>query len=280
MKFVYATDLHGEERKYERLLEIAVEENSDAIVNGGDMFPKPKATDLFENQSRFLREFFDDYLARVDKAGLHFFGFPGNDDLEVFDEEYRAIVDKYDRVYDLSGCAARLGGFEFIGLNLVVDYPFRLKDRCRLDHDNWRSPPLRGKALLSTQAGWKEVEDWHSHVASLPSIADELGRLPEPDSPSRTIYVIHMPPSGLGLDLCHHGGRVGSRAVRRFIASRQPLLTLHGHIHESPDMSGMWRARVGETVCMQPGQNSALVYVSVEVSEGGLEDAERHIAWK
>ena len=40
---------------------------------------------------------------------------------------------------------------------------------------------------------------------------------------------------------------VGSIAVRRFIESRQPLLTLHGHIHESARLSGSWRDRIGRT---------------------------------
>jgi len=34
---------------------------------------------------------------------------------------------------------------------------------------------------------------------------------------------------------------VGSIAVRRFIEERQPLLTLHGHIHESARLTGDWR---------------------------------------
>ena len=40
---------------------------------------------------------------------------------------------------------------------------------------------------------------------------------------------------------------VGSIAVKRFIESRQPLLTLHGHIHESARLTGSWRDRIGRT---------------------------------
>ena len=40
---------------------------------------------------------------------------------------------------------------------------------------------------------------------------------------------------------------VGSIAVRRFIEERQPLVTLHGHIHESTRLTGSWRDTIGRT---------------------------------
>jgi Icc-related predicted phosphoesterase len=41
---------------------------------------------------------------------------------------------------------------------------------------------------------------------------------------------------------------VGSIAVRDFIEQRQPLLGLHGHVHESK--AGQ---RIGSTLCLNPG---------------------------
>jgi len=89
--------------------------------------------------------------------------------------------------------------------------------------------------------------------------------LPSPRNPDTAIYVIHMPPINLGLDVCGSGETVGSEAVYRFIERVQPLLTLHGHIHESPDVSGVWRARLGGTWCVQPGQMKPLSCVLVEL---------------
>jgi Icc-related predicted phosphoesterase len=43
---------------------------------------------------------------------------------------------------------------------------------------------------------------------------------------------------------------VGSIAVRRFIEERQPLLALHGHVHESSRLTGSWKDRIGRTVCL------------------------------
>jgi Icc-related predicted phosphoesterase len=41
---------------------------------------------------------------------------------------------------------------------------------------------------------------------------------------------------------------VGSKAVRAYIEKHQPLLGLHGHVHESDGM-----ARIGRTLCINPG---------------------------
>ena len=43
---------------------------------------------------------------------------------------------------------------------------------------------------------------------------------------------------------------VGSIAVRRFIEERQPMLTMHGHIHESTSITGEWKERMGNTLAM------------------------------
>jgi Icc-related predicted phosphoesterase len=40
----------------------------------------------------------------------------------------------------------------------------------------------------------------------------------------------------------------GSASVRRAIESHQPLLGLHGHIHESPGA-----VKLGRTLCINPG---------------------------
>jgi uncharacterized protein len=43
-------------------------------------------------------------------------------------------------------------------------------------------------------------------------------------------------------------GPVGSTAVRDFILSEQPLLGLHGHVHESKAAQNL-----GRTLCINPG---------------------------
>jgi Icc-related predicted phosphoesterase len=77
----------------------------------------------------------------------------------------------------------------------------------------------------------------------------------------RAIFNIHVPPYGTGLDNAPkldadlrpvQGGTVmapvGSTAVRAAIERHQPLLSLHGHIHESRGVQ-----RIGRTLCINPG---------------------------
>jgi uncharacterized protein len=80
---------------------------------------------------------------------------------------------------------------------------------------------------------------------------------------SRVVAVLHPPPRGTLLDQaprldaelrpCTKCGEVemesvGSLAVREFIDDAQPLLGLHGHVHESPG-----EQRLGRTLCINPG---------------------------
>jgi Icc-related predicted phosphoesterase len=84
---------------------------------------------------------------------------------------------------------------------------------------------------------------------------------------SRCVFNLHCPPKDTLLDRClklevvpgqlprpiREGGRFvttggGSVAVRDAIRRHQPVVALHGHIHESPG-----RLRIGRTQCFNPG---------------------------
>lgn len=263
--FLYVTDLHGNRRKYERTLALAAEVNARLVINGGDMFPHGR---LHEDQERFLREFLDPHFARYQAAGIRYFGFPANDDLRVHDALFADLCSRYPLVENLAGRKVAAGPFEFLGFNLVTDFPFRLKDRARMDTPDFVLPQQFGSGILSLPGGWEEIPDWESYARTLPTIEEELARLPAPDDPGRAVYVIHGPPAGVGLDVVRRGHPVGSSATARFIERVQPLLTLHGHIHESPEESGVWKNRLGNTVCIQPGQSAEGLTVVV----GNLEE--------
>jgi Icc-related predicted phosphoesterase len=251
--FLFVTDLHGSRWKYERTLVLAEELHADLVVNGGDMFPHGR---LHEEQERFLREYLDPLFARYQAAGIRHLGLTANDDLRAHDPLFEAVCGKYPLAEDIAGRIVAVGGHEFIGMNLVTDFPFRLKDRARMDARGFRFPPQSGRGILSTPGGWEEIPDWPAYAATLPTIEEELSRLPEPRDPAHAVYVLHGPPSGLGLDVCRGGAAVGSQATLAFLETRQPLLSLHGHIHESPEVSGAWKATIGRTVCIQPGQSA------------------------
>jgi Icc-related predicted phosphoesterase len=83
--------------------------------------------------------------------------------------------------------------------------------------------------------------------------------------PSRAIFNLHVPPHDTGLDeapvldeqlrVQTSAGQVrfapvGSSAVRELIEEVQPLLGLHGHIHESAGFR-----RLGRTLAVNPGSD-------------------------
>ncbi|HAM36207.1 MAG TPA: phosphoesterase [Elusimicrobia bacterium] len=266
MKIVYATDLHGDKAKYRRLLELARATGATAVVNGGDMLTMED--DLHRTQRDFIEDFLDPLFAEYEKAGIYHIGYLGNDDLRIHDPCFEKACSKYPHAINLAQRKYDLGPFEFIGMNWVADYPFQLKDRCRKDREDYVFQKQLGLGVLSTEKGFEELADWPAYAAKLPTIEQELAALPKPKDASKAIYVIHMPPARIDLDICQSGDEVGSVAIYKFIEQTQPLLTLHGHIHESPKRGGHWKAQMGRTVCVQPGQprSGALSYALIDLA--------------
>jgi uncharacterized protein len=103
------------------------------------------------------------------------------------------------------------------------------------------------------------------------------------DDPSRCIFNFHAPPYDSTLDSAPQldanlkpvmvGGQeniipVGSIAVREMIEKYQPLVGLHGHIHECRGA-----VDIGKTVCMNPGSEyseGVLRGALVNISDGKL----------
>jgi Icc-related predicted phosphoesterase len=111
---------------------------------------------------------------------------------------------------------------------------------------------------------------------------EELGRrleailAPAPEG-SKVVVNFHCPPYGTGLDFAAEldselrpvirGGRpsiipVGSKAVRDVIKKYQPVVGLHGHIHESRAAQ-----KIGITMCLNPGSD-----YSADVLRGAIVD--------
>jgi Icc-related predicted phosphoesterase len=106
--------------------------------------------------------------------------------------------------------------------------------------------------------------------------------------PRRAVFMIHVPPYDSGLDTAPIldenlrptvsagdvlRGPVGSTAVRRLIQERQPLLGVHGHIHESGG-----ERKLGSTLCVNPGSEAnhgILRGYLVDIGEGGIELVQR-----
>ena len=265
MNFLYVTDLHGVQWKYERVFEVAKSLRVKAVINGGDMLPMGNLM----KQDEFIVNFLDTYFSKFDSEVLYYVCMLGNDDLRIFDNLFQKICDKHSYIINIAQKKFEIETYEYIGMNWVVDFPFALKDRARKDTKNFIFPKQFGKPVLSTKNGWKKLNDWFSYASSIPTIEEEINQLIKPKSMEKTIYIIHTPPSNLDLDICQDGRKVGSKAIFDFIKKKQPLLTLHGHIHESPSVLGKWNSKLGKTICIQPGQShhyqDYLIYVIIDL---------------
>src|SRR5512145_736164 len=127
--FVYVTDLHGNRWKYDRAFGLAAGIVSRLIVNGGDLLPHGP----HREQARFVRDFLDPYFAACQAKGIRYLFVPGNDDLGAIDPLLEEVCGRYPLVSSIARRRVEVGPYDFVGLDLVTDFPFRLKDRARID---------------------------------------------------------------------------------------------------------------------------------------------------
>lgn len=269
MKILYASDLHGRLSAYETVFERAVACGVSAIVNGGDVYPL--GPDLFAVQREFLESYFPDYLERVHKEGIAYLATLGNMDLRGHDDLFRRVMVQAPGAHCLLEESAAFGGYTFIGSAMSIDGPFSLKDRCLRDTADSELSSSLARVLVSDHSGIHGIDDWPDWVRKLPTLEEHLESLPRPKDPEKTIYVLHQPPLGVGQGIISSGIDVGSEAVADFLAHSEALLSLHGHIHESPFVGGNWRSKIGRTTCVQPGQLSGSESVTVFIDLESLE---------
>jgi len=271
MKILYITDIHGSRWKYEKILEVVDNLEISIVINGGDMLPFGD----FLNQDKFIKNFLNSHFSEFNDRKIYYLAMLANDDLIIYDELFNTICNKYKYIISIAQQRFKFQKYEFIGMNLVSDLPFALKDRARKDTKNFILPRQFGTAMISTLKGWKKIPDWYSYVSTLPTIEEELENLIVPDDFRDTIYIIHIPPANIGLDICQDGRKVGSIAVYNFLLKHQPLLTLHGHIHESPEISNKWFVYLNQTLCIQPGQSNFhenyVKYVKIDLETLNIE---------
>lgn len=270
MKILYVTDLHGDKNKYRKSIEIAVEKNITVIVNGGDMLPKLGERHL--DQPAFINGFLRDYFEELQEHNITYLTMLGNDDLLSVDGLFEQVCGEFGNVHNIAGKKVLVGEHEFIGMNNILDHPFGCKDRVVTEKDYIPQRQLSYFAGISNEYGYDRIFNWLEYSKTeLPLMCDILQELPEPENQKQTIYVMHMPPAGLRLgQLLYQDLDIGSADIYKFLKSKQPLLSLHGHIHESPDTEkGTWINQIQHTVCIQPGQTELdskdMVYAEIDL---------------
>jgi Icc-related predicted phosphoesterase len=186
----------------------------------------------------------------------------GNDDWQASKVHLKTLVAR-GTLRLLHGEKHELGsGYELVGYAHVPPTPFTIKDGERRDLLDDSVDGQRCTACVS-QGPKIIVVDPRQYFASISSIEEELEQLPTARDYRKTAYVMHSPPFRTNLDRLFDGRCTGSRAIRAFVEKYQPYLTLHGHIHESSEISGTYWDRIGKTICINPGQSTEELYAVV-----------------
>ncbi|HEY3296349.1 MAG TPA: metallophosphoesterase [bacterium] len=280
----FTSDLHGHPHRYEKLIAAIEHETPKAVFLGGDLLPHHLASPA--SRGIVDQDFIVDYLVplfaelrgRLGEAYPAVFVILGNDD-PGFEEEMMLAGEEaglwnyvHNRCYELEG-------FPVYGYAFVPPTPFLLKDWERYDVSRYVEPgsvsPEEGIRTVAVSDTEKRYGTIWSDLAALAGESDL----------SRAVFLFHSPPHDTPLDRAALDGRkvdyvsmdvhVGSIAIRRFIEERQPLLTLHGHIHESARLTGSWRERIGTTLCFggaHDGPELPLIRFDLENPEGATRE--------
>jgi Icc-related predicted phosphoesterase len=250
----FVSDLHGRIDRYEKIFDLIARERPSALFMGGDLLPM-----TMEPHQNFIHDFLAEELGglqrRLGSEAPRIFVIMGNDDPRSCEEELKAAARKgiWHYVHNRSEA---LGAYTVFGYAYVPPTPFMLKDWERYDVGRYVDP-----GCVSPEEGRLSVPV-SRRTRRYSTIAKDLELLAEKakdDGMGRTVFLFHTPPYRTNLDRIDPASpmidhvpvdvNVGSTAVRRFIEAREPLLTLHGHIHESWRRTGSWRDRIGRTHC-------------------------------
>jgi Icc-related predicted phosphoesterase len=265
MVIVYTSDLHGNKELYQELIELAEQRKAQAIIIGGDMLPihGPFKYSLQQQQDfifSYLEPKIRDFRSRAPQTTIY--AMLGNDDWQASKVHLKTLVAR-GTLRLLHGEMHELGsGYELVGYAHVPPTPFTIKDGERRDLLNDAVGGQRCTACVS-QGPKIIVVDPCRYFTSMDSIEEELEQLPTVRDYRKTLYVMHSPPFHTNLDRLFDGRWIGSRAIRAFVEKYQPYLTLHGHIHESSEISGTYWDRIGKTTCINPGQSTEELYAVV-----------------
>jgi Icc-related predicted phosphoesterase len=254
----FVTDLHGNPERYQKLFQAIGAERPESVFIGGDFLPTPYPPPTSVHFSP--RDFIYKYLLKqliclrrdLKNAYPRVFLIMGNDDPRCEEAAVRDVASQGIWEY-IHNRKAGFHNYQIYGYSYVPPTPFRLKDWERYDVSRFVDP-----GSISPEEGIRSfpVLDQEKRYTT---IQDDLACLTGNDKMDKAVFLFHSPPYKTALDLAGLEGKmidhvpldphVGSIAVRRFIESRQPLLTLHGHVHESARLSSSWRDLIGHTHC-------------------------------
>jgi len=148
----------------------------------------------------------------------------------------------------------------------VPPTPFKMKDweKCDCTDRPGLDDSVRANGARTETGAEKAYRLEPSHGTmeeDLSTLSEHLESPPLEGKPF--LLVTHAPPMNTALDCLGDGRHVGSLAVRRFIerwgATGRLGASFHGHIHESPWVSGRVSDRIGGVPSFNAGQQPTVL---------------------
>lgn len=285
-KLLFTTDLHGSTKTFKKFINTPSFYGIDTLLMGGDLSGKALVPIVEENdgwrveadETRHVED--EDELREIEsevkKRGDYSERMTPEryqelkQDSELVDDLYRRLrLERLDDWAELTEDKLADADVEayFIAGNDDHSYmTSAFEDFPVFEFVDGHVTTMRsGRELLGY--GWSNPTPWDTpREKAEVDLGDDLESLAaDVDDWSRAIVNIHVPPYGTEIDKAPklddelrpqtQGGEliresVGSTAVREFLEEYQPLLGLHGHIHESQG-----KIKIGRTACFNPGSS-------------------------
>ena len=285
-RLFFATDVHSSEKTFNKFLSAAEYYKIDALILGGDLTGKFLAPFIKEADGTFFTDFQGNPVhmkteaerkameETVRTAGYYVYT-PTRAEYEETRND-KSMVDRIflDEMLEVLGRWVELAEetLKKSGIPCYItggnDDPYAVDDFMRA-HSTEHVRYCEGEVVdvlgyEMAASGYSNMTPW-----SLPRDMEEgelevaLDKIVSKVSNYRkSIFTIHVPPYDTGLDLAiwlnkdlkyqHYGqpieGPIGSHAVFNILDKYQPLLSLHGHVHESRCFY-----KLGKTMCFNPG---------------------------
>ena len=286
MRLFFATDIHGSEICWRKFLNSGEHYQADVIVLGGDMTGKalvPVIHDggdrwhatLLENREELVG---DDAVAAFEEAVVRrgYYPFRATPDEvrelheneekwhTLFAEQMLRTVERWMAIADEKLAGTGRACFVCPGNDDQFDVDDVIAQAKHVQLAEGQVVEVDGYQMAST--GWSNPTPWETYrEEDEPQLGERIravvGQVTAP--PERTIFSLHCPPYASKLDEApqlteqmdlKEAGRStipgGSKAVREVIEEFQPVLGLHGHIHEARGST-----RIGKTLCINPGSS-------------------------
>jgi Icc-related predicted phosphoesterase len=283
----FATDIHGSERCFMKFINAAKFYQAEVLILGGDITGKAmvpivrqlggagyRATFLGSTTSLETEEALTAFERQVRHAGAYPFR-TTPEEVAAMEADRRLVDRLFTRLMVESvqrWCAIAEERLRGTGVRCFIDAG---NDDEReiveiLKQSSYVEMPEGRVVLIDDEhemvsSGFANTTPWHAPRdipdAEVGSFIEAMAR--QLRAPERAVFNVHVPPYGTGLDTAPllddtlkpvvvagevAMGPVGSKAARAMIEKYQPLVSLHGHVHESRGV-----ARIGRTTCINPG---------------------------